>query len=31
MNPPDAPIAHDGFFVTYFFTVSDHDQGPQLI
>jgi len=25
MNLPDAPIAHEGFFATYFFTVSDLD------
>ena len=23
MNLPDAPIAHEGFFATHFFTVSD--------
>jgi hypothetical protein len=26
MNPPDAPIAHEGFFATHFFTVSDLDK-----
>jgi hypothetical protein len=25
MNLPDAPIAHEGFFVTHFFTVRDQD------
>jgi hypothetical protein len=25
MNLPDAPIAHEGFFVTYFFTVRDQE------
>jgi len=24
MNLPDAPIAHEGFFATHFFAVSDH-------
>ena len=26
MNLPDAPIAHEGFFATYLFTVSDLDK-----
>ncbi len=26
MNLPDAPIAHEGFFATHFFTVSDQDK-----
>jgi len=25
MNLPDAPIAHEGFFATHFFTVGDLD------
>ena len=28
MNLPDAPIAHQGFFATHFFTVSDLDETP---
>jgi hypothetical protein len=28
MNLPDAPIAHEGFFATHFFTVSDLDKSP---
>jgi hypothetical protein len=26
MNLPDAPIAHQGFFATHFFTVSGQDK-----
>jgi hypothetical protein len=26
MNLPDVPIAHEGFFATHFFTVSDQDK-----
>ena len=26
MNLPDAPIAHEGFFATHFFTVKDQDK-----
>jgi hypothetical protein len=26
MNLPDAPIAHEGFFASQFFTVSDQDK-----
>jgi hypothetical protein len=26
MNLPDAPIPHEGFFATHFFTVSDQDK-----
>jgi hypothetical protein len=26
VNLPDAPIAHEGFFATHFFTVSDLDK-----
>ena len=26
MNLPDAPVAHEGFFATHFFTVSDQDK-----
>jgi putative NAD(P)-binding protein len=33
MNLPDAPIAHEGFFATHFFTVSDREihqiRGPR--
>jgi hypothetical protein len=25
MNLPDAPIAHEGFFATHFFTVKDQE------
>jgi hypothetical protein len=28
MDLPDAPIAHEGFFATHFFTV--RDQGPMF-
>ena len=28
MNLPDAPIAHEGFFATHFFTVRDHLRRP---
>jgi hypothetical protein len=27
MNLPDAPIAHEGFFVTHFLTVRDQERG----
>ena len=30
MNLPDAPIAHEGFFATYFFTVSDQDKSKDF-
>jgi hypothetical protein len=30
MNAPDAPIAHEGFFATYFFTVSDQDKSKDF-
>lgn len=34
MNLPDAPIAHEGFFATHFFTVKDQEKskvgGPSL-
>src|SRR5260370_35979823 len=26
MNLPDAPVAHEGFFVTHFFTVRDQEK-----
>jgi hypothetical protein len=26
MSPPEAPIAHEGFFVTHFFTVRDQEK-----
>ena len=30
MKLPDAPIAHDGFFATHFFTVSDQDKSKDF-
>jgi hypothetical protein len=30
MNLPDVPIAHDGFFATHFFTVSDQDKSKDF-
>jgi hypothetical protein len=30
MNPPDAPIAHQGFFVTHFFTVRDQEKSKDF-
>ncbi len=30
MNLPEAPIAHQGFFATHFFTVSDQDKSVLL-
>jgi catechol 2,3-dioxygenase-like lactoylglutathione lyase family enzyme len=30
MNLPDAPIAHEGFFATHFFTVSDLDKSKDF-
>ncbi|MGB0123977.1 MAG: hypothetical protein WA419_17105 [Silvibacterium sp.] len=30
MNLPDAPIAHEGFFATHFFTVSDQDKSKNF-
>jgi catechol 2,3-dioxygenase-like lactoylglutathione lyase family enzyme len=30
MNLPDAPIAHQGFFATHFFTVSDQDKSKDF-
>ena len=30
MNLPDAPIAHEGFFATYFFTVGDQDKSKDF-
>jgi catechol 2,3-dioxygenase-like lactoylglutathione lyase family enzyme len=30
MNLPDAPIAHDGFFVTHFFTVKDQEKSKDF-
>jgi hypothetical protein len=30
MNLPDAPIAHEGFFATHFFTVSDQDKSKDF-
>ena len=30
MNLPDAPIAHEGFFVTHFFTVRDQEKSLAL-
>jgi hypothetical protein len=30
MNLPDAPIAHEGFFATYFFTVSDQEKSTLM-
>jgi hypothetical protein len=31
MNLPDAPIAHEGFFATHFFTVSDQDKSKDFL
>jgi len=30
MNLPDAPIAHEGFFATHFFTVSDQEESKDF-
>ena len=30
MNLPDAPIAHEGFFATHFFTVRDQDRSKDF-
>jgi hypothetical protein len=30
MNLPDAPIAHEGFFATHFFTVRDQDKSKDF-
>ena len=30
MNLPDVPIAHEGFFATHFFTVSDQDKSKDF-
>jgi hypothetical protein len=30
LNLPDAPIAHEGFFVTHFFTVRDQEKSKDL-
>ena len=30
MNLPDAPIAHEGFFATHFFAVSDQDKSKDF-
>jgi len=30
VNLPDAPIAHEGFFATHFFTVSDEDKSKDF-
>jgi hypothetical protein len=30
MNLPDAPIAHEGFFVTHFFTVRDQEKSKDF-
>jgi hypothetical protein len=30
MNLPDAPIAHEGFFATYFVTMSDQDKSKDF-
>jgi len=30
MNLPNAPIAHEGFFATYFFTVSDQEKSKDF-
>ena len=30
MNLPDAPIAHEGFFVTHFFTVKDQEKSKDF-
>ena len=30
MNLPDAPVAHEGFFVTHFFTVKDQEKSKDF-
>jgi hypothetical protein len=30
MSLPDAPIAHEGFFVTHFFTVKDQEKSKDF-
>ena len=30
MNLPDAPIAHEGFFATHFFTVKDQERSKDF-
>jgi hypothetical protein len=30
MNLPDAPIAHEGFFATHFFTVKDQEKSKDF-
>jgi hypothetical protein len=30
MNLPDAPVAHEGFFATHFFTVRDQDKSKDF-
>lgn len=30
MNLPDAPIAHEGFFATHFFTVRDQEKSKNF-
>jgi hypothetical protein len=30
MNLPDAPIAHEGFFATHFFTVRDQQKSKDF-
>jgi hypothetical protein len=30
MNLPDAPIAHESFFATHFFTVSDQEKSKDF-
>jgi hypothetical protein len=30
MNLPDAPIAHEGFLVTHFFTVRDQEKSKDF-
>jgi hypothetical protein len=30
MSLPEAPIAHEGFFATYFFTVSDQEKSKDF-
>jgi len=30
MNLPDAPIAHQGFFATHFFTVRDQEKSKDF-
>ena len=31
MNLPDAPIAHEGFFATHFFTVRDQEKSKDFL